>query len=97
MYFDEYYHVFTAREMMRGNPASWRLPGAILGTLTVYMVFLIAKRLFKDEKVGLLSAGGTRQQIRYGYRDQPVTVRYRLRGKLHRIRPLLRLRRLNLR
>lgn len=93
-YFDEVYHAFTAREMLRGNQASWewwntppegfayewshpplaklfmagsmavlgqnpvgwRLPGAIIGTLTVLLVFLLGRELFKRESVGILAA-----------------------------------------
>lgn len=36
---------------------AWRLPGALLGTAAVFLVFLIAKTIFKDEIIGLLSAG----------------------------------------
>ncbi len=39
------------------NSFGWRIPGAILGTLAVFMVYLIAKELFKDNLVSLLSAG----------------------------------------
>ena len=39
------------------NSFAWRLPGAILGTLAVYLVFLIAKTIFKDEVIGLLAVG----------------------------------------
>lgn len=38
------------------NSFGWRIPGAILGTLSVLMVYLIAKEIFEDEFVGLLSA-----------------------------------------
>jgi predicted membrane-bound dolichyl-phosphate-mannose-protein mannosyltransferase len=39
------------------NAFAWRLPGAILGTLAVYLVFLIGQTIFKDDLVGLLAAG----------------------------------------
>lgn len=38
------------------NSFSWRLPGAILGTGVVFLVYLIAKKLFKDEVLALISA-----------------------------------------
>lgn len=34
----------------------WRVPGAILGTLSVYLIYLIAKRIFDDEPLAVLSA-----------------------------------------
>src|SRR3990170_5288494 len=39
------------------NSFGWRIPGAILGAASVFLVYLIGKRLFKDEVVGLLAAG----------------------------------------
>jgi 4-amino-4-deoxy-L-arabinose transferase-like glycosyltransferase len=38
------------------NPFGWRIPGALLGVASVYLVYLIAKHLFKDELAGILSA-----------------------------------------
>jgi len=38
------------------NSFGWRIPGAILGVGTVFLVYLIAKSLFKDEVIGLVSA-----------------------------------------
>lgn len=38
------------------NSFGWRIPGAVLGVGAVYLIYLIAKKLFKDEAVGLLSA-----------------------------------------
>lgn len=35
---------------------AWRLPGVLLGILSVYLVYLLAKQLFKKESVALLSA-----------------------------------------
>ena len=35
----------------------WRAPAALLGVGVVYLVYLIAKELFDDELVGILSAG----------------------------------------
>lgn len=35
---------------------SFRLPGVILGTLSIYFVFLIARLLFKNDTIALLSA-----------------------------------------
>lgn len=35
---------------------SWRLPGALLGVGCVFLVFLLAKTLFKDELVGIIAA-----------------------------------------
>ncbi len=38
------------------NSFGWRIPGALLGVGSVFLVYLIAKKLFKDELVGLLSS-----------------------------------------
>jgi predicted membrane-bound dolichyl-phosphate-mannose-protein mannosyltransferase len=38
------------------NSFGWRIPGALLGVGSVLLVYLLAKELFKDEIVGLLSA-----------------------------------------
>lgn len=35
----------------------WRIPGALLGVGSVYLVYLIAKKIFNDEAMGLISAG----------------------------------------
>ncbi len=93
-YFDEVYHAFTARLMLKGDPKAWewwnphpagfayewshpplaklgmqvgmlvfeenafgwRFPAAVLGTLSVLLVYLLAKEVFKDELVSLFSA-----------------------------------------
>lgn len=39
------------------NSFGWRIPGVLLGVGSVFLVYLIAKHVFKDELVGLLSAG----------------------------------------
>lgn len=39
------------------NSFAWRLPGALLGTLAVFLIFLIAKTIFKDDLIGLIAAG----------------------------------------
>lgn len=39
------------------NSFGWRIPGALLGVGSVYLIYLIAKKIFKDETVGLISAG----------------------------------------
>jgi predicted membrane-bound dolichyl-phosphate-mannose-protein mannosyltransferase len=39
------------------NSFGWRIPGALLGVGSVLMVYLLAKQIFKDEGIGLLSAG----------------------------------------
>ncbi|MFH1971541.1 MAG: glycosyltransferase family 39 protein [Patescibacteria group bacterium] len=38
------------------NSFFWRLPGAILGSGVVFLVYLISKKLFKDEILALISA-----------------------------------------
>lgn len=38
------------------NSFGWRIPGAILGVGSVLMVYLLAKEIFKDDLVGLISA-----------------------------------------
>ena len=38
------------------QPWAWRLPAAVLGTVSVLLVFLIGRRLFQDTRVGLLAA-----------------------------------------
>jgi len=38
------------------NALGWRMPGAILGFVSVMLVYLIAKTIFKDEWVGILAA-----------------------------------------
>ena len=39
------------------NPVGWRIPGAVLGTLSVFLIYLITKDLFNDELLSLLSSG----------------------------------------
>jgi dolichyl-phosphate-mannose-protein mannosyltransferase len=39
------------------NSFGWRIPGALLGVGSVFLVYLLAKEIFKDEMIGLLSAG----------------------------------------
>jgi predicted membrane-bound dolichyl-phosphate-mannose-protein mannosyltransferase len=39
------------------NAFGWRIPGALLGVGSVLLVYLLAKAIFKDEIIGLLSAG----------------------------------------
>lgn len=38
------------------NSFGWRIPGALLGVGSVFLVYLLAKQLFEDEAIGLLSA-----------------------------------------
>jgi len=38
------------------NAFAWRLPGAILGTGIVYLIYLIAKKIFNDDILALISA-----------------------------------------
>lgn len=39
------------------NSFGWRIPGALLGVGSVLLVYLLAKEIFKDETIGLISAG----------------------------------------
>jgi len=39
------------------NSFGWRIPGALLGVGSVLLVYLLAKQIFDDEVIGLLSAG----------------------------------------
>lgn len=39
------------------NPFGWRIPGVILGAISVFLIYLIAKEMFKDEVLAILSAG----------------------------------------
>ena len=39
------------------NSFGWRIPGAVLGVVSVFLVYLLGRQIFKDEAVGLLSAG----------------------------------------
>ncbi len=39
------------------NSFGWRVPGALLGVGAVLMVYLLAKEIFKDESVAIISAG----------------------------------------
>lgn len=39
------------------NSFGWRFPGAILGTLSILLVFLITKELFNDNFIALLASG----------------------------------------
>lgn len=39
------------------NAFGWRLPAAILGTVSILLVYLIAQEIFKDRVTSLLSAG----------------------------------------
>lgn len=38
------------------NSFGWRIPQAIFGTLSVYVLYLLAKKIFKDETLSLLAA-----------------------------------------
>lgn len=43
-------------KLLGENSLGWRFPQAVFGTLSVFMVYLLAKRVFKDEPLALLSA-----------------------------------------
>jgi len=38
------------------NSFGYRVPGAILGTAAIYLIYILSKKLFKDEVVGIISA-----------------------------------------
>ncbi len=48
--------MFLGMKIFGENSFGWRIPGAMLGVGSVFMVYLISKKLFKDEVVGLLSS-----------------------------------------
>ncbi len=60
----EWTHPPMAKEIMTGSmfilrttdPWAYRLPGALLGVISVYLVYLIAQKLFNKDPVSLLSA-----------------------------------------
>lgn len=59
----EWTHPPLAKEMMvlgmsvfGNNPFGWRVPGAIFGTATIYLVFLISYELLRNRKAALLAA-----------------------------------------
>lgn len=39
------------------NSFGWRVPGAILGTASVLLVYLLSRQIFKDEILGLFASG----------------------------------------
>lgn len=60
----EWTHPPLSKLMMAGsmkilgeNAFGWRFPQAVFGTLAVFLVYLLAKKIFKDELIGILSAG----------------------------------------
>ena len=59
----EWTHPPLAKEIMALSMAflgesafAWRLPAALAGTVSVYLVYLIGKKLFSDPKTGLLAS-----------------------------------------
>lgn len=48
--------MFLGMKLMGENSFAYRLPGALLGVGIIYLIYLIAKRLFEDEALALLSA-----------------------------------------
>lgn len=60
--FDEYkstlpmYLMVPTIKIFGLNETGVRLPSAIIGTLSIVLIYLLAKELFKDEKVALVSA-----------------------------------------
>jgi len=60
----EWTHPPLSKLMMAGgmmifgeNSFGWRIPQAVFGTLAVFLVYLLAKKIFKDEALALLAAG----------------------------------------
>ncbi len=60
----EWLHPPIAKEIMTGSMFilnttdawAWRLPGALLGILSVYLVYILGKLLFKSERAALLAS-----------------------------------------
>ncbi len=48
--------MWAGMKVVGENSLGWRLPAAILGTATVFLIYKLAKDIFKDEGMGLLSA-----------------------------------------
>lgn len=38
------------------NSFGWRIPQAVMGTLSIFMIYLLASYIFKDKMIGILSA-----------------------------------------
>lgn len=49
--------MYLGMKIFGENSFGWRVPGALLGVGSVLMIYLLAKALFEDEIVALLSAG----------------------------------------
>jgi dolichyl-phosphate-mannose-protein mannosyltransferase len=49
-------HIKTETIFPGENSFGWRIPGALLGVGSVFLVYFLAKELFKDEATGLLAA-----------------------------------------
>ena len=43
-------------KLLGENSLGWRFPQAVFGTFSVYMVYLLSKKIFKDEPIALVSA-----------------------------------------
>lgn len=60
----EWLHPPVAKEIMTAsmfvlnstNPWAWRMPGAIFGTLTIYLVYLLTLKLFENKNLAIISA-----------------------------------------
>jgi predicted membrane-bound dolichyl-phosphate-mannose-protein mannosyltransferase len=59
----EWTHPPLAKEIMAGSmgifgvtPLAWRLPGALLGVLVIFGVYLVAKKLFGSRDIAVLAA-----------------------------------------
>ncbi|QQG47733.1 MAG: glycosyltransferase family 39 protein [Candidatus Woesebacteria bacterium] len=48
--------MWTGMKILGENSFGWRFPAAVVGTLTVYLVYKLTFEIFKDEALGLLAA-----------------------------------------
>lgn len=50
-------YIKTETIFLGENSFGYRIPGALLGVGSVFLIYLLSKKIFKDEMIGLLSAG----------------------------------------